>query len=391
VPEEQWSSARLAANGVDFHWSTVVSMDSGELSEFNGDETTHMSRIPVTILGATGVVGQRFVRRLKDHPVFEIRHLAASDRSTGKTYEAACAWRLDGVPYEGLGGEKLRAAHPSESAAPVVFSALDSGPAREIEPLFAAAGSWVFSNASTFRMAPDVPLLVPEVNADHLGLVEGQRKSRGWTGAIVCNPNCTATVLVMGLAPLHQAFGVERVFMTSMQAVSGAGYPGTPSLDILGNVIPFIKAEEEKVAEETPKMLGGFEEGSVTPAPFPVSAMCNRVPVLEGHSEAVSVSLKGRPSIEQVVEAFRSWRGDARVRGLHTAPALPIRVHDLENRPQVRLDVEMDGGMSVHVGRVRRCEVLGIKFALLGHNTERGAAGGSVLNAELAHSLGYLR
>jgi aspartate-semialdehyde dehydrogenase len=360
-------------------------------AEFNGDETTPMSRIPVTILGATGVVGQRFVRRLKDHPLFEIRHLAASDRSTGKAYEAACAWRLDGVPYAGLAAETLRAAHPNESAAPVVFSALDSGPASEIEPLFAAKGSWVFSNASAFRMAPDIPLLVPEANAAHLGLVDRQRKERGWTGAIVCNPNCTATVLVMGLAPLHEAFGVERVFMTSMQAVSGAGYPGTPSLDILGNVIPFIGGEEGKVAEETPKMLGSFANGSVTVAPFPVSAMCHRVPVLEGHSEAVSVALKGQPSVEQVVEAFRSWRGDARARGLHTSPAIPIRVHELENRPQVRLDVEMDGGMSVHVGRVRSCNILGIKFALLGHNTERGAAGGSVLNAELAHSLGYLR
>ena len=348
-----------------------------------------MSRIPVTILGATGVVGQRFVKRLKDHPVFEIAHLAASDRSTGKTYEEACAWRLDGLPYGGLGSTVLRAAHPSEAMAPVVFSALDSGPAAEIEPLFAAAGSWVFSNASAFRMAADVPLLVPEANADHLGLVETQRRARGWKGAIVCNPNCTATVLVMGLAPLQQAFGIERVFMTSMQAISGAGYPGVPSLDILGNVIPFIKNEEEKVEEETPKMLGRFANGSVEAARFAISAMCHRVPVLEGHSEAVSVTLRGNPSVEQVAEAFRSWRGDSRVIGLHSAPEVPVRVHTIENRPQVRLDVEKDGGMSVHVGRVRPCPLLGVKFTLLGHNTERGAAGASVLNAELAHRLGY--
>ena len=349
-----------------------------------------MSRIPVTILGATGVVGQRFVRRLQNHPLFEIQHLAASDRSTGKKYETACAWRVDGEPHGGLGDRVLGAPHPSETYSPVVFSALDSGPASEIEPLFAAAGSLVFSNASAFRMAADVPLLVPEANADHLGLIETQRKARGWKGAIVCNPNCTATVLVMGLAPLQQAFGIERVFMTSMQAISGAGYPGVPSLDIMGNVIPFIKNEEEKVEEETPKMLGRFAAGAVLPAPFSISAMCHRVPVLEGHSEAVSVTLRGNPSVDAVREAFRSWRGDARVSGLHSAPEVPIRVHAVENRPQVRLDVERDGGMSVHVGRVRPCPLLGVKFALLGHNTERGAAGASVLNAELAHAMGYL-
>ncbi len=349
-----------------------------------------MSRIPVTILGATGVVGQRFVRRLKDHPSFEIRHLAASDRSTSKTYEDACAWRLDGEPYGGLSKATLRAAHPSEALSPVVFSALDSGPASEIEPLFAAAGSFVFSNASAFRMGSDIPLLVPEANADHIGILDTQRKARGWKGAIICNPNCTATVLVMGLAPLQQAFGIERVFMTSMQAISGAGYPGVPSLDILGNVIPFIKNEEEKVEEETPKMLGRFVNGALEAATFDISAMCYRVPVVEGHTEAVSVALRGSPSPEQVSEVFRNWRGDARVAKLHSAPEVPIRVHTAEARPQVRLDVEKDGGMSVHVGRVRRCPLLGIKFALLGHNTERGAAGASVLNAELAHALGYL-
>jgi aspartate-semialdehyde dehydrogenase len=349
-----------------------------------------MSRIPVTILGATGVVGQRFVRRLKDHPLFEIRHLAASDRSAGRTYEDACAWRLDGEPYGGLPAATLRAAHPSEAFSPVVFSALDSGPAAEVEPLFAAAGSLVFSNASAFRMEPDVPLLVPEANACHLGLIDTQRKTRGWKGAIVCNPNCTATVLVMGLAPLQEAFGIERIFMTSMQSISGAGYPGVPSLDILGNVIPFIRNEEEKVEEETPKMLGRLVNGTLEAAGFGISAMCYRVPVVEGHTEAVSVSLRGAPSPEKVLDVFLSWRGDARVSKLHSAPEVPIRVHTAEGRPQVRLDVEKDGGMSVHVGRVRRCPLLGIKFALLGHNTERGAAGASVLNAELAHALGYL-
>ena len=349
-----------------------------------------MTRIPITILGATGVVGQRFVRRLKDHPLFEIQHLAASERSTGKTYEDACGWRLDGSPHAGFGRQTLRAADPGEAMSPVVFSALDSEPASRIEPLFAQAGSLVFSNASAFRMAADVPLLVPEANADHLGLIETQRRARGWKGAIVCNPNCTATVLVMGLAPLHQAFGIERVFMTSMQAISGAGYPGVPSLDILGNVIPFIRNEEEKVEEETPKMLGRFAAGAIENAAFTISAMCHRVPVVEGHSEAVSVTLRGHPSPDRVAEVFRAWGGDSRATSLHSAPEVPIRVHTAEDRPQVRLDVEKDGGMSVHVGRVRPCPLLGVKFALLGHNTERGAAGASVLNAELAHALGYL-
>lgn len=349
-----------------------------------------MARIPVTILGATGVVGQRFVRRLVDHPLFEIQHLAASDRSAGKSYEDACAWRLDGLPYAGLGGQTLRGANPKEALSKVVFSALDSGPAKEIEPLFAAAGALVFSNASAFRMAADVPLLVPEANADHMSLLETQRRARGWKGGIVCNPNCTATVLVMGLAPLHRAFGVERAFMTSMQAVSGAGYPGVPSLDILGNVVPFIRNEEEKVEEETPKMLGRLADGAIEAAPMQVSALCYRVPVVEGHTEAVSVSLRGRPTPAQVEEVFRAWRGDSRVSGLHSAPEVPIRVHTVVDRPQVRLDVEKDGGMSVHVGRIRPCSLLGVKFALLGHNTERGAAGASVLNAELAQALGYL-
>ena len=349
-----------------------------------------MTPIPVTILGATGVVGQRFVRRLKSHPLFEIQHLAASDRSTGRTYAEACAWRFDGEPYQGLQKQTLQAAHPDSAMSPVVFSALDSGPALEIEPLFAARGAFVFSNASAFRMGADVPLLVPEANADHLAMVTTQQKNRNFKGAIVCNPNCTATVLVMGLAPLQQAFGIERVFMTSMQAISGAGYPGVPSLDILGNVIPFIRSEEDKVEEETPKMLGSFSGDSITAAPFTVSAMCHRVPVLDGHTEAVSVTLAGNPSPERVAEVFRTWRGDPRVASLHSAPPVPIHIHTTEDRPQVRLDVEKDSGMSVHVGRIRRCRLLGIKFTLLGHNTERGAAGASVLNAELAHALGYL-
>ncbi len=349
------------------------------------------NKIQVTVLGATGAVGQRFVRRLANHPLFQIAHLTASDRSAGKHYQDACEWRLDGEPFAGLGACILETSDPGAAFAPVVFSALDTDIARELEPAYARAGALVFSNAAAFRMEPDVPLLVPEVNPEHLGLLEGQRKTRGWSGGILTNPNCTTTVLVMALAPLHAAFGVEAVLMTSMQAASGAGYPGVSSLDLMGNVIPFIKGEEGKVEMETAKLLGRFEGSGVVEGPVAVSALCHRVPVLEGHTEAVSVRLKGDPSPEQVREVLAAWKPEPQRLGLPSAPAVPIRLHEAENRPQVRRDVELDGGMSVHIGRIRRCPVLGIKFSLLGHNTERGAAGGSVLNAELALARGVLQ
>ena len=348
------------------------------------------AKIPVTVLGATGVVGQRFVRRLAQHPLFRIEHLAASERSAGKRYREACAWRLDGEPYGGLGDHVMAEGSPEFALSPVLFSALDAGPAAELEPAFAQAGALVFSNASAFRMAPEVPLLIPEVNPEHLALLEIQRHHHGWKGGIVTNANCTATVLAMALAPLHQAFGVEAVLMSSMQALSGAGYPGVPSLDILGNIIPFIRGEEQKVEEETPKLLGRFTGVAIELAAMTVSALCHRVPVLEGHTEAVSVRLKGNPSVADVLEVWRAWRPEPQQLGLFSAPPIPIHVHSQEDRPQVRRDVEQDGGMSVHVGRLRLCPILGLKFALLGHNTERGAAGGSILNAELAHAKGCL-
>lgn len=350
-----------------------------------------MSRLPVSVLGATGVVGQRFVRRLAQHPQFEIIHLTGSERSLGKRYADACEWRLDGEPYAGLGDRVIEDSDPAISFAPIAFSALDTAVARDLEPAFARAGALVFSNAAAFRMEGDVPLLVPEVNPGHLDLLALQRERRGWPGAILTNPNCTTTVLVMALAPLHAAFGVEAVLMTSMQAASGAGYPGVPSLDLMGNVIPYISGEEGKVEQETPKLLGRCLQGSVQEAELIVSALCHRVPVIDGHTEAVSVRLKGDPSPEQVREVMAAWRPEPQRLGLPSAPAVPIRLHEAENRPQVRRDVEVDGGMSVHVGRIRRCPLLGIKFSLLGHNTERGAAGGSVLNAELALAMGVLR
>lgn len=348
------------------------------------------NRIPVTVLGATGVVGQRFVRRLARHPWFEIRHLAASDRNAGKSYRDACAWRLRGEPYAGFGDRILVEAAADRAAAPVVFSALDTAPAREIEPTFAAAGSWVFSNASAFRMEPDVPLLVPEVNPEQLVLVDRQRRERGWPGAIVCNPNCTATILVSALAPLQATFGIEAVHMVSMQAASGAGYPGVPSLDLLGNVIPYIRGEEEKVEEEVAKMLGRVADEAVEPLLALISAACHRVPVADGHTEAVSVRLAGDPSLVAVRDALTSFRGEAQRLSLPSAPQPPLVVHEAPDRPQPRHDLDENDGMAVHVGRLRPCPLLGLKMTLLGHNAERGAAGASLLNAELAKAKGWL-
>lgn len=334
-------------------------------------------KIPVTVLGATGVVGQRLLRRLAAHPQFEVAHLAASERSLGKRY-GSLPWRLAGGRPGAFDGMELVEASPERAFAPLVFSALDAPAAREIEPAFARAGALVCSNASAFRMESDVPLLVPEINADALRLVEIQRRGRGWKGAILCNPNCTTTLLALALAPLHAAFGVEAVFMASLQAASGAGHPGVPSLDLLGNVVPHIPGEEAKVEEELPKILGSA---------FAVSALCHRVPVVEGHTEAVSVKLKGSPSLEAVAGALRDWRPGL---ALPSAPAHPLILHAEEDRPQPRLDAEEGGGMAVHVGRLRPCPILGIKLTALGSNTERGAAGGALLNAELAAAKGLL-
>lgn len=336
-----------------------------------------MTKIPVTILGATGVVGQRLLRRLADHPWFEVAHLAASERSVGKRYGDA-PWRLPGLRPAVFDEVRLVEASAKHAFAPLVFSALDATAAREIEPAFAKEGAVVCSNASAFRMDPEVPLLVPEINAKALTLVEAQRRAKGWKGAILCNPNCTTTILALALAPLHEVFGVEAVFMASLQAASGAGHPGVPSLDLLGNVVPHIPGEEAKVEEELPKILG---------TTIPISALCHRVPVIEGHTEAVSVKLKGAPSLDAVREAMERWRPGL---GLPSAPARPLLLHDAPDRPQPRLDAESEGGMAVHLGRLRPCPIFGLKFAALGSNTERGAAGGALLNAELAVAKGLL-
>jgi aspartate-semialdehyde dehydrogenase len=336
-----------------------------------------MTRIPVTVLGATGVIGQRLLRRIADHPWFEVAHLAASERSTGMRY-GDLPWRLTGARPTAFDSTELAGASPEAAFAPLVFSALDAAAAREIEPAFARAGSIVCSNAAAFRMEPDVPLLVPEINAGALALVETQRKARHWKGAILCNPNCTTTILALALAPLHARFGVEAVLMTSLQALSGAGHPGVPSLDILANVVPHIPGEEPKVEEELPKTLG---------ASIAVSAMCHRVPVLEGHTEAISVRLKGSPSVEEVQDAMAAWNPDI---GLPSSPPRTLMLHATPDRPQPRLDAETGGGMAIHIGRLRACPISGIKFTALGSNTERGAAGGAILNAEWAVARGLL-
>jgi aspartate-semialdehyde dehydrogenase len=271
----------------------------------------------------------------------------------------------------------------------LMFSALDANAAKDVEPAFAQAGHLVISNARSYRMDPLVPLLIPEVNADHLALLPAQQRERGWSGAIVTNPNCSTVVLSMALAPLRQ-FGIRSVMVTTLQAVSGAGYPGVASLDILGNVVPAISGEEEKIESEPQKILGQLDGMRVTPHPMVVSAQTTRVPVIDGHTESVSIAFERRPSIEDVIGALRSFRGQPQELKLPTAPPNPVVWTEAGDRPQPRLDVERDGGMTVTVGRVRKCPVLDVKFIALGHNTVRGAAGAAVLNAELMRAQGLL-
>jgi len=344
-------------------------------------------KIDVGVLGATGMVGQQFISRLANHPWFNVSWLAASERSEGKPYAEAAPWRLATPMPESLRHATVEACVPGRGPK-VVFSALDAKAADVLEAQFAAAGHVVLSNAKTFRMDPFVPLLIPEINAEHLNLLTEQRQHKGWSGAIVTNPNCATVVLAMALAPMLQ-FGIRRVLVTTMQAVSGAGYPGVASLDILGNIVPFIGGgEEEKIETETNKILGG--NGGRTPLDAVISAQVNRVPVIDGHSMTVSVELASRPSPETVIDALRSFRGLPQDLNLPSAPNPPIVVMTADNRPQPRLDVDLGNGMAVSVGRVRACPVLTHKFVALGHNTIRGAAGASVLNAELMHKQGQL-
>ncbi len=350
-------------------------------------------KIKVGILGATGAVGQRFIQMLTDHPWFEIAALTASDRSVGKTYAQACKWLLRGGMPAHVAGMTLLPTEPGalDPAVKVLFSALPSSAAGEVEDALADAGFAVCSNAGAHRMDPDVPLLIPDVNPEHTGLIPVQRARRGGQGFIATNPNCTSTHLVCALKPLHDAFGLTAVNVVTMQALSGAGYPGVASLDILDNVVPYIGGEEEKVEEEPRKLLGTLSDGAITPADFMVSAQCNRVAVRNGHLEAVSVKLARRASLEEVAAVLTGYRGEPQRLGLPTAPDPAIILYTEVDRPQPRMDRLAGKGMATGVGRLRPDPLFDYKFIVLGHNTIRGAAGGSILNAELLVSQGYLK
>ena len=345
-----------------------------------------MDAIEVGVLGATGVVGQQFVSRLSRHPWFRVTWMAASERSQGKPYRDAAPWRLS-TPMPGSSGDRIVQACVPGQGPKVVFSGLDASVAGDIEGAFAAAGHIVVSNARNFRMDPLVPLLIPEINADHLGLLGEQRRGKGWSGAIVTNPNCSTVVLAMALAPLR-TFNIRAVVVSTMQAVSGAGYPGVPSLDILGNVVPYIGGEEEKMESETLKILGG--NGGREPYAAVVSAHTNRVPVIDGHTMTVSVDFHTQPPMEEIADAIRNFSGRPQELWLPSAPQPPMVLTDVPDRPQPRLDSDLGGGMAISIGRLRSCPVMHAKFVALGHNTIRGAAGAAVLNAELMHAEGLL-
>ncbi|HKA18063.1 MAG TPA: aspartate-semialdehyde dehydrogenase [Blastocatellia bacterium] len=341
------------------------------------------TKIKVGVLGATGAVGQKFVTLLEDHPWFELTELAASDRSAGKTYKDATAWRQYKPIPEQLKNQAIKPCEPGLDCR-IVFSGLDSSVAGEIEKGFAQAGYIVVSNSRNHRMDEDVPLLVPEVNPDHLALIKSQQAKRGWSGAIVTNPNCSTIGLVLALAPLHQKFGVKRVVVVTMQALSGAGYPGHSAIDMVGNVIPFIGGgEEEKMETEPLKIMGSMDGNAVRFADCLISAHTNRVSVEDGHMECVSVELGKKATPDEVAHVLANFSSLPQELRLPSAPARPVIVTDQRDRPQPRFDRDTGNGMSAVVGRIRECPVFDIRFVVLSHNTIRGAAGAAILNAEL--------
>ena len=345
-----------------------------------------MKRYRVGILGATGTVGQRFIQLLQGHPQFEITCLAASDRSAGKSYEEACAWKLNGTIPEEVRGIEVQPIEPPLEC-DIVFSSLPSSVARETEEAFARAGYPVISNSSSYRMDEDVPLLIPEINADHLGLIEMQRTKRGFgKGFIVTNPNCAVTAFAPPLAALHRNFGIESAVITTMQAISGAGYPGVSSMDIADNVLPYIAGEEPKVETEAQKILGKFRDGAVEKADFTVSAQCFRVNVLDGHTASVRVDLRQAATLEDVFDAMNGFPS----LDLHSSPEKFMQVTDEPSRPQPRLDRDNGNGMTITVGRIFPDNVFDYRFVALSHNTVRGAAGSAILNAELLIDRGII-
>jgi len=351
------------------------------------------TRIPVAVLGATGMVGQRFIELLQGHPWFELVGLGASERHGGRTYAEVSRWRLSGseMPASAARLPVVSCRPEALGGVKIVFSALPAEVAGDIEADFARAGVAVFSNAKNYRMAADVPLLIPEVNADHAAAVHEQRRQRNWSGYIITNANCSATPLVMALKPLQEAFGVKKVMVTTLQAISGAGYPGLSSYDILDNAIPYISGEEEKVERETLKMLGRWDEGyGFTDAAMVVSAHCNRVATREGHLECASIELVREVEAEEVIAAWENYQAEPQYLKLPSAPERALLYRREPDRPQTLRDRDTGRGMTVTIGRLRRCPILHYKFALLGHNTIRGAAGGSILNAELCVSKGLM-
>ncbi len=349
-----------------------------------------MKKIPVGVLGATGMVGQRFLSLLLDHPWFEVSVVAASDRSAGKTLGEAGRWLIGGempAQYAKMTVQPV----DRVGAVGVVFSALPGDVAGETEIAWAKAGAIVFSNAGAHRRDPLVPLLVPEVNPDHIDLLELQRREYGWSGGILTNPNCTTTHAVLPMRPLHDAFGLRKVLLVSMQAISGAGYPGVSSLDIIDNVVPLIGGEEEKVEWEPRKLLGTLGSGGITEADITISAHCNRVAVIDGHTECLSLQFERPPADEaELIAVLRAFRAAPQELNLPSAPAAPIIVTAAPDGPQPRRDRDAARGMVTTVGRVRPCPILDYKLVLLGHNTIRGAAGGSLLNAELMVAQGQI-
>ena len=348
-------------------------------------------RIPVAVLAATGSVGQRFIQLLDCHPMFKVVALTASDRSVGQTYAKACHWILPGDMPEWAREMVILPTDPASASVPLVFSALPADNAVEVEPAFARAGSMVCSNASSYRMAPDVSILFPEVNPEQAEIIPIQRRLRGWSGGIITNSNCTSTGITVALKALQDAFGLKKVFAVSMQALSGAGYPGVSSMDIIDNVIPLIKGEEEKVELEPRKMLGRIVGDAIVPADFVISAHTNRVAVIDGHTVCLSVELANKATPQEAIQVLRAYQAPEISRDLPSAPNPVIVVRDEADRPQPRLDRMTGKGMATVVGRVRSDPIFDLKMVILSHNTIRGAAGGSIFNAELLVKLGYVK
>ncbi len=343
------------------------------------------NKIKVGVLGATGTVGQKFIVLLKDHPFFEVTDLVASDRSKGKPYKEACSWKQEVNMPDNVKNLTVKTFDEKIDAV-ILFSGLDASVAGEIEASLADKGKVVISNSKNHRMEKDVPILIPEINEEHFKLTDDQK----YKGCIITNSNCSTMFLAIALGPLHREFGIEKIIVSTMQAVSGAGYPGVPSLDILGNVVPYIGGEEEKIETELKKMLGTYSKGEIRLADFSVSAHCNRVPVIDGHTETVSILFKKKVTPAQVKEVLKNFKHEAQSMNLPTSPEKAIVVMEEDNRPQPRFDAPKDKGMVTFVGRIRECNVFDIKMVVMGHNTIRGAAGAAILNAEYLYKKGLL-